>query len=259
MKHLLAGSFDLHIINTCNLHCKGCVVLDYRQEGIVTNTKYELDDVKVVMKKLQRFDLRLSELKILGGEPTLHKQLNEIIDYIKDTNLVDTLTLVTNGLNFTDKIIKSLRKLDRLVISIYPFEQDLESVLKNSLLYYDLLQDVNIEFWRYETFELYGHQIPEVEYSQRLNWDRCYQKDTCRVVSKEGLYRCTNTYSEKKDLCKWDDKKKIIEFIESDVPLSHCKECPTPALEVDYESNNLPVDIDNFKRGVRLINDYSKI
>ena len=95
MKHLLTGSFDLHIINTCNLHCKGCVVLDYRQEGIVTNTKYELDDVKVVMEKLERFDLRLSELKILGGEPTLHKQLNEIIDYIKDTkNLIHHINMI---------------------------------------------------------------------------------------------------------------------------------------------------------------------
>ena len=54
MSDLLPGSFDLHIIDTCNLHCDGCVVLDYLQKGIVTNTRYELDDVKDVMKNLKK-------------------------------------------------------------------------------------------------------------------------------------------------------------------------------------------------------------
>ena len=43
MSDLLPGSFDLHIIDTCNLHCKGCIVLDYLQGGRVTNTRYEID------------------------------------------------------------------------------------------------------------------------------------------------------------------------------------------------------------------------
>ena len=96
MSDLLPGSFDLHIIDTCNLHCDGCVVLDYVQKGIVTNTRYELDDVKDVMKNLKKLDLRLEELRILGGEPTLHTDLDNIIEYIKGTELVDNLSLITN-------------------------------------------------------------------------------------------------------------------------------------------------------------------
>ncbi len=259
MSDLLPGSFDLHIIDTCNLHCKGCIVLDYLQGGRVTNTRYEIDDVKDVMTNLSRLDIRLSELKILGGEPTLHSHLDEIIDYIKNTNLVDTLTLITNGLNFTRSVVESLKKLDRLVISVYPFDVDLEDTIKNSVLYYELLYDVEIEFWTYTTFEMFGHKIPNTEYSTDLNWNRCYQKNNCRVVSKEGMYRCTTTYSEKKDMCEWNDRQKVIDFIKSDVPLSHCKDCPMPTLEIKYESNNLPIDIKNFNRGVRLINDYSKV
>ena len=70
MLNVLPGSFDLHIIDTCNLNCKGCVVLDYLQDGRITNSRYELSDVKEVVENLTRLDLHLEELKILGGEPT---------------------------------------------------------------------------------------------------------------------------------------------------------------------------------------------
>ena len=259
MSDLLPGSFDLHIIDTCNLHCDGCVVLDYLQKGIVTNTRYELDDVKDVMKNLKKLDLRLEELRILGGEPTLHTDLDNIIEYIKGTELVDNLSLITNGLNFTNEVIESIKKLDKLIISVYPFDLDLERELKKSNLWYDLIFNVDVEFWKYKTFELYGHKIPNMEYSEQLNWDRCYQKDSCRVITKDYLYRCTITYSEKKDLCDWTDRQKVISFINSDNPLSHCKDCPTPPYEKKYESNNLPIDLKNFSRGIKLINDYSKV
>ena len=62
---ILPGSFDLHIIDSCNLHCTGCIVLDYLESGKVTNQKYNLDDVKEVMSNFERLDLRVEELKIL--------------------------------------------------------------------------------------------------------------------------------------------------------------------------------------------------
>ena len=33
---LLKGEYDLHITDYCNLHCKGCVVLDYQNIGSQT-------------------------------------------------------------------------------------------------------------------------------------------------------------------------------------------------------------------------------
>ena len=61
----------------------------------------------------------------------------------------------------------------------------------------------------------------------QLNWDRCSKKNKCRVINLDGLYRCTVTYSEKKDMVEWEDRNKIIEHMEQqDVPLSHCKDCP---------------------------------
>ena len=44
--YLLKGSFDLHITDYCNLHCKGCTVLDILKK-VITNEKNNLDDVKI--------------------------------------------------------------------------------------------------------------------------------------------------------------------------------------------------------------------
>ena len=87
MSHLLKGEYDLHITDYCNLHCKGCVVLDYQNIGTPTNDRVTLENVKQIVSNLKRLDLRLEKLKLLGGEPTLHKDLDKIIDYIQSSNI----------------------------------------------------------------------------------------------------------------------------------------------------------------------------
>tara|TARA_R100000742_G_C4270088_1_gene88730 strand:+ start:337 stop:1134 length:798 start_codon:yes stop_codon:yes gene_type:complete len=258
--HLLKGSFDLHITDYCNLHCDGCIVLDYQQSGQVTNEKLSSKDVKDIIWELERRKLRLEELKILGGEPTLHYELNSIIDYIKSSKITDKLTLVTNGLNLTDKVIESLSKLDSLLISVYPMPDvlSIEEVFNKSEVRSKLISNgVDVNFFYQDEFELYGVEQQGVEYNSELNWKRCFQKDSCRVINLDGIYRCTVTYSEKKNLYGWNQRKGIIDFIESDVPLSHCKVCPTPPAKMKWDSTKLKTDLKNYSRGVNLIQDWS--
>ena len=69
--------------------------------------------MKQIVSNLKRLDLRLEKLKLLGGEPTLHKDLDKIIDYIQSSN-IDKLYIITNGLNFTNDVVRSLYKLQIL-------------------------------------------------------------------------------------------------------------------------------------------------
>ena len=71
-RRLLKGSYDLYIINACNLHCKGCSVLDYK--GRVTIGHMTVQDIVSILDRLDEMGVTLEELKILGGEPTLHKE-----------------------------------------------------------------------------------------------------------------------------------------------------------------------------------------
>jgi organic radical activating enzyme len=266
----LPGSFDLHINNFCTLHCKGCITLDYlgdTQEGSVTIPQnLNLNDVKIVMENLKRLDLRLNELKLIGGEPTLHNQLDEIIDYLLSTRnsykLFNKLAVLTNGTNFTPSVVESLIKVDRLIISVYPFEEidDLGDAIRGSALYkHFLVNNLVVDFWRQNNFQKFGQKQPDLEYSTELNWKRCYQKDDCRAITKEGLYHCDISYNEKKDMCDWKDRQKVIDFIHRTEPLGHCKDCPWPPLETWWTSNNLPIDEKNLYRGINLINEYTAI
>ena len=217
---------------------------------------------KVMMVSLDVYRPAAQEqLKILGGEPTLHNELDNIIDYIKSSKIADKLTLITNGLNLTDKIIESLSKLDSLVISEYPIPNvlSIEKVFNISQVKTKLTSNgVDVIFWRQDEFELYGVEQQGIEYNSELNWKRCFQKDSCRVINLDGIYRCTVTYSEKKNLCGWNLRKDIIDFIESDVPLSHCKVCPTPPARMKWDSTKLKTDLKNYSRGINLIQNWSQ-
>ena len=258
--YLLKGSFDLHITDYCNLHCKGCTVLDYLETGTITNEKNNLDDVKKIISNFQRYNLNLEQLIILGGEPTLHRQLGDIIDYLKSTGVIKKLAILTNGLNLTHSVVQSLMKLDRIIISVYPFQdmEMLDKVIQKSDLGKMISEQIQIDYWVQNVFQKYGQGQPGVEYSQELNWKRCYQKDTCRVITNDGLYRCAQIYNEKKEMCSWNMRADIIKYIESDTPLDQCRVCPWPPLEFDWDSNNMPVDKKNYMKGINLIENCAE-
>jgi hypothetical protein len=57
-------------------------------------------------------------------------------------------------------------------------------------------------------------------------------------------------------MCTWDNTQQVVDFINSDIPLSHCTVCPFPPKLQKWESNNLPIDTKNFHRGINLIKKY---
>ena len=116
--YLLRGSFDLYITDYCNLHCKECCVLDYTwNNGVGKNITESItyDDVVSIIDNLKRLDLQLEQMKFMGGEPTLHRDIGKMIDYAKSSGVVKELGLVTNGLNFTDSVVDAISKLDVLM------------------------------------------------------------------------------------------------------------------------------------------------
>jgi organic radical activating enzyme len=92
LKYPLAKSPHLTIETnrTCNLHCRLCYNLE-------RNTIKAIDDVKkeIVLGLQKR---KLSAITLLGGEPTPHPHLPEIVSFIKSKRLF--CQLLTNGLVF---------------------------------------------------------------------------------------------------------------------------------------------------------------
>jgi MoaA/NifB/PqqE/SkfB family radical SAM enzyme len=83
-------SINLDLTSSCNFACPHCV-----DSGIINTGKHlEFETIKQTIDTLQEKGL-LSIILIGGGEPTLHKDFEKIVRYIKGKGL--QLGIVTNG------------------------------------------------------------------------------------------------------------------------------------------------------------------
>ncbi len=100
----------ISIINSCNLKCKYCS-FDSQYKII------PLEDILFIVKALS--NLGIKKIRLTGGEPTMHKDLVEIIKAIKSIDGIELVGLTTNGTLLENKI-KSLYDagLDFINISI---------------------------------------------------------------------------------------------------------------------------------------------
>ena len=85
----------------CNQHCIHCYVNPKQ-----TPNKLRLDDYKVI---LQRFlKMGLENVHVFGGEPFLHEDLGEFLEYLHEKNL--TTSLVTNATLLKKDVLEIIKK-----------------------------------------------------------------------------------------------------------------------------------------------------
>jgi hypothetical protein len=88
---------------TCNLHCRHCYNLD---RGFVKNLDSVCREVDLLARKRN-----LQVISLLGGEPTLHPDLPEMVRYVKSKNIA--CQILTNGIALLAE--RGERLLDKLV------------------------------------------------------------------------------------------------------------------------------------------------
>lgn len=255
--YTLRGNFDLILLSACNMSCKGCSYLDYLDEGCVIDGSLTLDDVKKIVNKLLNLKLKLQRLTMLGGEPSIHKQFFEIVEYLHQyKNIIyDELKVVTNGLFFNEKFLKSLDYLDSVRISIYPMNKKIEEEVINSDLGKYIQLKCNLEFHRRDTFQDYTKPLPGFTGDEK--WNMCWKKKWCRVLTFEGIYRCHIAYNDRTEICDFSSREKLINYIENEtVSLKKCETCPLPCQHMKWESNNEKKDRNNIEKGIKLIKQW---
>jgi len=112
-------SINLDLTSACNFSCPHCV-----DSKIINAGEYlRLDDIKRTIRVLHSHGL-LSVILLGGGEPTLHRNFEEIVGYIKSRGL--ELGIVTNGsrLDKVAKVTELLGEKDWIRISIDAAKED---------------------------------------------------------------------------------------------------------------------------------------
>lgn len=90
----------IDIIRSCNVSCQGCY-------NVRSNTQKSLQEIADNLDALMAARA-LHTVSIVGGEPTLHPQLLDIIHLIKKRNL--RVALVTNGVLINDDYARQLKQ-----------------------------------------------------------------------------------------------------------------------------------------------------
>jgi len=143
---------------TCNITCKSCYNLNKNYVKSLEEIKSEID--AGLVKR------RLETISILGGEPTLHPDLLQIIEYIKNKKLV--CQILTNG------VLLLADMHDSLLIQI--IEQGVDRII----LHTDIGQNQDPEkVWNkidtlFQKFERYN-----VYYSLSIT---VYHENTCTIA-----------------------------------------------------------------------------
>ena len=109
----------LSITDVCNFSCNYCLPDGYQRchkEKFLT-----LDEIKCVANSFAQ--MGVEKIRITGGEPSLRKDLPEIIAAMKATPGIKKVALTTNGYKLTEQLPVWIEKgLDNLNVSIDSFE-----------------------------------------------------------------------------------------------------------------------------------------
>lgn len=247
MKKAKLKYIEYNIVGHCNLNCKGCSHFSniQKEKEFVDVNEFGSD-----LERLASLFTKIRRIRILGGEPLLHPQFDEIIK-IARKKLPDTMIdVVTNGLllnRLDETSMKNLRDNNvTLIVSVYkPVEKIKNDIIKK-------LEDENVKYILWDKKIEFRRQLTnQKRKSAFLSYISCDIKKC--VGMKNGkigkcpmslyMYRYNNRFSkdfhddECMDLYNKDiTAKDIIDFTKR--PIQLCKYCSAQHEMFDWEIQN---------------------
>lgn len=118
------GAIYVEVTSNCNLKCKYC----YNNSG---EEKFEIP-IKLLNQVFDSCNkIGINSIAISGGEPYLHKDIQKIIELLKEKNF-KSIVLITNGMsNRIFECISIMEYLDFLQISLDSVSPELNDLYRN--------------------------------------------------------------------------------------------------------------------------------
>ncbi len=100
---------SFEVTDACNIHCRGC----YRQKLAGHKTLQELRDEVLFLKKWRNCD----NISIAGGEPLIHPDIVELVDFIARQGMKPIL--LTNGQRLDREILRELKHANLVGVAFH--------------------------------------------------------------------------------------------------------------------------------------------
>jgi MoaA/NifB/PqqE/SkfB family radical SAM enzyme len=232
--------FEIHLVEHCNLKCQSC-------DNFSSLAEEEFVKVEDFCQEMKQMSLiaghQIQRIRLLGGEPLLHPNLNELLINTR-IYFPNTAILLTTNAILLDKMSEEFWNVchdNGIIIEYtwYPINIDRNKHLELAKKY-----DVSlIPFDGVPTNSKVSHRNPindKGDQDKYFNYEHCYQRWRCMSLKDGKLYPCTcipnvyhfNKYFNKNipvtdkdyiDIFKVQNVKEIEEFLNHEVPFcSYC-------------------------------------
>lgn len=240
-------SFEVNFADHCNLNCQCCNHFSpLAEERYLNKVQYKKD----LQKLYELFGEKIGRLMLLGGEPLLNPEIEELLVLTRKCLPKTTLYLVTNGLLFpkmTDEFW-DICKNNSISIKVteYPLNFDYKKWFE-----YGKEKGVDIVDADEMQVEKTTYRLPLKEeggLDAFKNYAKCYHANQCIVLREGRLYTCPicalvdilNKYHDMSfpqveqnsiDIYKANDADVIMNFLKH--PIKMCEFCDIYNYEYD--------------------------
>ena len=105
-----------YITEGCNLRCRHCWINPPHEPGKQAG-KFPYVDIELFKDIIrQGKELGMSSVKLTGGEPLIHPEIEKVLDHIYEQEL--RLTIETNGVACTPKLVEKMQRCKNFFISV---------------------------------------------------------------------------------------------------------------------------------------------
>ena len=106
---------EINVAHTCNLACRGCTHLSPCSARSMADPGQVHDDL-AALATVYRCDF----VKLLGGEPLLHRDVASIADAARSTGIAERIVLCSNGVLLDRADDRVWASIDEMEVSVYP-------------------------------------------------------------------------------------------------------------------------------------------
>lgn len=239
---ITAESFEIHVAEHCNLKCRDCCnISPFNAKKFISVE--EVTGICAFVKE----NLLPDVFKVAGGEPTLHPQLDEILQVIKRSDAAKVVRVISNGLLMHRMTDVFWQHIDQLTISNYisaPVKPGLLEEIKQKARQYEVV--LNIKYIDQFNEIFVDDAITDKARVQEI-YDDCWMRHRCLIVRNGHFYKCTraaymneslqikgrsaaagaSTYTEEDGLSLTDPafKEKALKYLNTGQPLLSCEYC----------------------------------
>lgn len=247
---------ESHVINTCNLNCRGCSHFSNivkEEDSPVEFATFERD-----FKILGKLFDHIFMIRLLGGEPLLVPNLTDYVRVVRESFPKTDLRVVSNGLLIPSADEKMLRELGKLGvtfdISCYPPTNKIRSKIEEKLAKCEVGCNISApvnEFHR--RFNIKGTYNPEEMFQA------CPSK-ICTFVNNGKLSMCpapqTSRFLNKHFDLDIDCQEDILYLTDPDITADKILEYRSHPLKTCRYCSDKPEDYKWFAGGTPQLEDW---